>query len=112
MTTWSNDSSNTRVDLEDTSQRTTHVLSHLSGALDETMLAAISGVWSTLEHAATNPSAHARAVRSRLFWETLEPGGVAAAPVSVLAAIEEVDHDLGSGSPDVDEVAFDEAAAA
>lgn len=76
-------------------QHATHVLSHLEGALDDDMLSALSGVWSTLEHAATNPAAHARAVRARLFWETLAPGGVAAAPGLGLVASEPRDdfHD-------------------
>lgn len=61
-------------------ERTTRVIGHLDGALDAHMLEAMSGVWSTLEHAATTGPAHARAVRERLFWESLRPGGAAAAP--------------------------------
>ncbi|MBC7461823.1 MAG: hypothetical protein H7287_10720 [Thermoleophilia bacterium] len=65
-------------DSDDAARRTTHVIGHLSGVLDDTMLSALSGTWSVLEHAATTPEAHARAVRSRLFWQTLTPGGEAA----------------------------------
>ena len=63
--------------------RATRLISHLDGALDEQMLAAMQGAWSMLEHASTNAPSHARAVRSRLFWESLAPGGVAAAPGTV-----------------------------
>ncbi len=60
------------------------VLSHLDCTLDEQMLDAMQGVWSMLEHAAADAPAHARAVRARLFWESLTPGGAAAAPSSVV----------------------------
>lgn len=60
------------------------VISHLDGTLDEQMLDAMQGVWSMLEHAAADAPAHARAVRARLFWESLTPGGVAAAPSAVV----------------------------
>jgi hypothetical protein len=63
-------------------EHTTHLISHLEGVLDASMLQAMSGVWSTLEHAAADGPAHARAVRSRLFWESLSPGGAAAAPMA------------------------------
>lgn len=61
-------------------ERTTRLIAHLDGALDQHMLEAMAGIWSTLEHAAADAPSHARAVRSRLFWESLAPGGVAAAP--------------------------------
>jgi hypothetical protein len=48
------------------------------------MLHAMQGVWSMLEHAAADAPAHARAVRARMFWESLTPGGVAAAPTAVV----------------------------
>lgn len=60
------------------------VISHLDRTLDEQMLDAMQGVWSMLEHAAADAPAHARAVRARLFWESLSPGGTAAAPSSVV----------------------------
>lgn len=58
-------------------ERTTRLIAHLEGALEQSMLEAMSGVWSMLEHASTDAPAHARAVRSRLFWESLSPGGAA-----------------------------------
>ncbi len=60
------------------------VISHLDGMLDEHMLDAMQGVWSMLEHAAADAPAHARAVRARMFWESLSPGGAAAAPTTVV----------------------------
>lgn len=94
----------TPTDSDDAARRTTHVIGHLDGVLDDTMLAALSGTWSMLEHAATTPDAHARAVRSRLFWQTLAPGGEAAAPVSAPLAFEEPYADALSGSDDDPEV--------
>lgn len=64
--------------------RRTSVLTHLDGKLDEQMLDAMQGVWSMLEHAAADAPAHARAVRARMFWESLTPGGAAAAPTAVV----------------------------
>ena len=64
--------------------RRTSVLTHLDGSLDEQMLDAMQGVWSMLEHAAADAPAHARAVRARLFWESLTPGGAAAAPSAIV----------------------------
>jgi hypothetical protein len=61
-------------------ERATEVVSRLDGQLDEATLASIQGTWSVLEHAATSTVAHARAVRSRLFWESLSAHGSAAAP--------------------------------
>lgn len=75
---------------DDVAERATRVISHLDGALDATMLDAMQGVWSTLEHASVNGEAHARAVRARLFWQSIAPTDAAAAaahvPVSELAA--------------------------
>jgi hypothetical protein len=71
-------------DIDALAARTTSLIAHLDGALDATMLDAIAGVWSTLEHAAADRPAHARAVRSRLFWETLSPGDVAGTTNSVV----------------------------
>jgi hypothetical protein len=48
------------------------------------MLDAIQGAWSMLERTATDAPAHARAVRSRLFWESLAPGESRAAASSTL----------------------------
>lgn len=73
---------------DDHAERATRVIAHLDGALDPVMLDAISGVWSMLERAATDAPAHARAVRARLFWESLAPGGVAAAPSSMVLDLE------------------------
>ena len=72
-------------DLDVLAERTTRLISHLDGALDRSTLDAMTGVWSTLERAAADDSAHARAVRARLFWDSLTPGGVPApmAPVYV-----------------------------
>lgn len=64
--------------------RAMRVVGQLDGRLEESTLRAVQGVWSMLEHAAVDPAAHARAVRSRLFWETLAPGGAAAAPTSLV----------------------------
>ena len=69
--------------------RTTRVMSHLDNALDEQTLQAMQGVWSMLEHAAADAPSHARAVRARLFWESLRPGGEAAAPIAVVTNLVE-----------------------
>jgi hypothetical protein len=74
-----------RTDQDSLAARRTAVLAHLEGALDEQMLDAMQGVWSMLEHAAADAPAHARAVRARMFWESLTPGGTAAAPSAVVA---------------------------
>jgi hypothetical protein len=79
--------SHARDDRDTLAARRTNVLSHLDGTLDEQMLHAMQGVWSMLEHAAADAPAHARAVRARLFWESLTPGGPAAAPVAVEPAV-------------------------
>lgn len=68
--------------------RTTRLLSHLDGALDASMLDAIQGAWSMLERTATDSPAHARAVRSRLLWESMSPGALAEAVASPVV------HDL------------------
>lgn len=62
--------------------RTTRLLSHLDGALDASMLDAIQGAWSMLERTATDSPAHARAVRSRLLWESISPGALGEAAAS------------------------------
>jgi hypothetical protein len=77
-----------RDDYSTPAERATRVLSHLDGALDEGMLDAMSGVWTMLEHAAADGPSHARAVRARLFWESLSPGGAAAAPTAVVLDLE------------------------
>ena len=67
-------------DADALAERTTRLIAHLDGALSPSMLDAMSGVWSTLERAAADDSAHARAVRARLFWESLTPGSHVVAP--------------------------------
>ncbi len=76
--------------------RRSTVLSHLDGTLDEQMLDAMQGVWSMLEHAAADAPAHARAVRARMFWESLTPGGAAAAPTVVTDLVATWDEDEAS----------------
>lgn len=66
-----------RDDRDELAERTTRLLSHLDGALDASMLDAIQGAWSMLERTATDSPAHARAVRSRLLWETVSPASFA-----------------------------------
>jgi hypothetical protein len=79
--------------------RAARVLASLDGALDEHTLHAVQGVWSTLEHAAADAPAHARAVRARMFWESLTPGGTAAAPTAIV-------HELHA-TYDADEVVLE-----
>jgi hypothetical protein len=64
-------------------ERTTRLLAHLNGVLDESMLDAMQGAWTMLEDAATDVSAHGRAVRARMLWDSMLPGtpAVVAAPV-------------------------------
>lgn len=78
------------------------ILSHLDGALDEHMLDAMQGVWAMLEHAAADAPSHARAVRARLFWESLSPGGVAAAPTEI---VRDLQPSWDAGAP-LETVAF------
>jgi hypothetical protein len=59
---------------DSTIERATQLLAHLNGVLDETMLDAMQGAWTTLESAATDVSAHGRAVRARMMWESMQPG--------------------------------------
>lgn len=61
---------------EELAERSMRLMVHLDGALDASMLEAIHGAWSMLERTATDGPAHARAVRSRLFWESLAPGSL------------------------------------
>lgn len=84
-------------DLDVPAARTTRLISHLDGALDRSTLEAMTGVWSTLERAAADDSAHARAVRARLFWDSLTPGGAPApmAPVYGLTPVWDEDEDSG-----------------
>lgn len=78
---------------DDAAERATRVISHLDGALDATMLDAMQGVWSTLERASVSGEAHARAVRARLFWQSLSPAeGVV--PASSAAASDDVAVDI------------------
>lgn len=66
-----------RDERDELAERTTRLLSQLDGALDASMLDAIQGAWSMLERTATDSPAHARAVRSRLLWESMSPGSLA-----------------------------------
>lgn len=90
-------------------ERTTRLIAHLDGALAPSMLDAMSGVWSTLERAAADDSAHARAVRARLFWESLTPGTHVVAPsAGLFDLVPTWDEDEDEDS----DVAFDVDAAA
>ncbi len=82
--------------------RRANVLKHLDHTLDEQMLDAMQGVWSMLEHAAADAPAHARAVRARLFWESLTPGGAAAAPNAVVTDLQAGWDDTDDAEPDAD----------
>lgn len=82
------------------------VISHLDRTLDEQMLDAMQDIWSMLEHAAADAPAHARAVRARLFWESLTPGGIAAAPGSVVMDL------TPAWDTDADEESVDDSTAA
>lgn len=86
-------------------QRATHVIQHLDGALGQTMLDAMSDVWSTLAHAATDAPSHARAVRARLFWESLAPGGVPASPAGVVRDLTSTGSDDAAEATDVADAA-------
>ncbi|MCW2960839.1 MAG: hypothetical protein JWM25_969 [Thermoleophilia bacterium] len=61
------------------SARTTHLISTFDGMLGPETLDAFQGVWTTLENAAVDDAAHARAVRERLFWDSLAHAGSLAA---------------------------------
>ncbi|MEO6867447.1 MAG: hypothetical protein ABI200_05450 [Gaiellales bacterium] len=87
-----------RDDLDSLAERTTNLIAHLDGALDATMLDAITGVWSTLEHAAADGPAHARAIRSRLFWQSLEPMGLTTRPTAE-ETVAEIVADTDPGAP-------------
>jgi hypothetical protein len=65
-------------DRDQHAERTTRLLAHLDGVLDAAMLDAMQGAWSMLELAATDSPAHARAVRSRMVWSSLQPGAFGA----------------------------------
>lgn len=56
---------------DDDAERAARVISHLDRALDATMLDAMQGVWAVLERASVDAPSHARAVRARLFWQSL-----------------------------------------
>lgn len=91
------------LDDQDTlAERSTRLIRHLEGALDASMLDAMSGVWSTLEHAATDAPAHGRAVRQRLFWQSLTPGATAADPTPYVQGPETSwdEHDESEGYAD------------
>jgi hypothetical protein len=79
--------------------RTAHLLAQLDGALDASMLDALQGIWSVLEHAAADSPAHARAVKERLFWESMAPAGSLAA---VAAPALEVDPVAELVAPEAD----------
>jgi hypothetical protein len=95
-------------DADALAERTTRLIAHLDGALSPSMLDAMTGVWSTLERAAADDSAHARAVRARLFWESLTPGGLVTPPsegVFDLVASWDEDDDSYGGFADEAEAA-------
>lgn len=86
-----------RNDPDHASERTARLVSHLEGVLQEETLHALQGTWSVLEHAAADSAAHSRAVRARLFWESLSQSGYAASPGASLvdlAAARELDEDM------------------
>ena len=60
-------------DPESLLDRSTRVHRHLDGWLDADTLSAMQHVWGRLEQSSVDPKSHTRAVRSRLFWETLAP---------------------------------------
>jgi len=102
-------------------ERTTRLISHLEGALEARTLDAMRGVWTTLERATTDPAAHARAVRERLFWQTLTPGDSTAGTalgsrVVGLTTVWDEETDVAAhaeaaaGTVTVEDVSFDEAA--
>lgn len=53
-------------------QRATQVAAYLDGALAPGTLAAMRDVWSLLEFTSTSSPAHARAVRERMLWDSLD----------------------------------------
>ena len=57
------------------SARTTHLISTFDGMLAPETLDAFQGVWTSLEVVAVDDAAHARAVRERLFWDSLAHAG-------------------------------------
>ena len=86
--------------------RATNVIRHLDGALDQRMLDAMSGVWTMLERASADAPSHARAVRARLFWESLSPGGGAAAvPVGAVHDLTPTWSDIGDDTTDAADAA-------
>lgn len=99
-------------DLDAHAERSARVMAHLDGALGAPMLEAMSHVWTTLEHAAADGPAHARAVRARLFWESLRPGGAALAPSAVVHDLQAQWEDELGAAPDpvVDDLLDAEAA--
>lgn len=58
---------------DELTEHTTTLLTHLEGVLDQAMLEAMQGAWGTLEEAATDSYSHARAVRSRMLWQSMSP---------------------------------------
>jgi alkanesulfonate monooxygenase SsuD/methylene tetrahydromethanopterin reductase-like flavin-dependent oxidoreductase (luciferase family) len=86
---------------DSTIERTTQLLAHLNGVLDESMLDAMQGAWTTLEDAATDVPAHGRAVRARMMWETMQPGTpalVADPLVTDLVPIWDEDEDVADAA--------------
>jgi hypothetical protein len=68
-----NDDFHAPLPAEAEAERTSRLLAHLDGALDAAMLDAMHETWAMLERVAADSTAHGRAVRSRLMWESFEP---------------------------------------
>lgn len=94
-----------RTDSDAQAERSTRIIRHLDGALDTSMLDAMAGVWSMLEHAAADAPSHARAVRARLFWESLTPGGAAAAPIAIVRDLQPTWDDSGEFDDEIADAA-------
>lgn len=56
----------------DAATRANHVASYLDGSLDSETIRAVRDVWAMLEQAAASSPSHARAVRERMLWESLD----------------------------------------
>lgn len=56
----------------DAAQRANQVATYLDGALAPDTVQAMRNVWSLLETSATSNPAHARAVRERMLWDSID----------------------------------------
>lgn len=52
-------------------RRHSRVIAHLEGKIDTSTIAAMHHAWSRLEEIAPTGTAHARAVRERMFWSSV-----------------------------------------